>query len=99
MQFSIDQLSVTSYDTYTKDEPQVLTHNTFNAKGNTDTELIMYPMMNNTDDEDDNDDEYESCTHISDYSHPMPGTCVPPSYHQCHGTINCCHPAKYPRKQ
>lgn len=91
---SMDQLSITSYDTYIKDKPRVLTHN---AELDPDNDLSLYPKMSNSDDDNDESEFRTPC--ISDYSHPMPGTCVPPSYHQYHNTINQCHPTKYSRKQ
>ena len=108
-QFSLvqtdDDLSITSFETYTKDNPQVLAQNNLNnamsdMEHNYNADLSMYPMMSNTDDDnniDDDVDDYASCIQcISDHS----GTLEPSTYQQQHtcGKINCCHPTKYSRK-
>lgn len=107
-QFSLvhnDDLSITSFETYTKDKPHVLAQNVLNeatsdAEHNYNANLSMYPVMNNTDDDNIDDvDDYASCIQcISDHDHP--GTFEPSSYQQQHtsGKINCCHPTKYSRK-
>ena len=108
-QFSLvhtDDLSITSFETYTKDKPQVLAQNNEainDTEQNYNANLSMYPVMSNTNDDNIDDvydvDDYASCTQcISDHDHPS--TCVPSSYQQQHtsGKINCCHPTKYSRK-
>ena len=100
----VENLSITSFDTYSKDKPQFLMQNTKDDADRTyKADLSMYPMMSNTDDDDDDDDDGEngSCTPcVSDHDHPMPFTFAPSSNHQHHhGAINCCHPTMYSRKQ
>ena len=95
-----DSLSITSFDTYTKDEPKILAQNIFDdAKhdpGNNN--LSMYPVTSNTDDDDDDDDN-ENVSYIEcdqDHASTFPLS----NYQQQHtcGKINCCHPTKYSRK-
>lgn len=104
----VEHLSVTSFDTYTKNEPQI--QNSSDPKNDTEknyeTNISMYPIMSNTDDDnendydDDDDDEFESCRQFfSDYDQLMPGTIAPSTDHQYYGTINCYHPTKYSRQQ
>ena len=87
-QFSLvqtDDLSITSFETYTKDKPQVLAQNilkdtTSDTEHNNNADLSMYPVMSNMDDDniDDDVDDYASCTQcISDNDHP--GTFEPSS--------------------
>ena len=109
-QFSLvqtDDLSITSFETYTKDKPQILAQNNLNnatsdAEHNYNANLSMHPVMSNTDDDDNIDDDvddYALCIQcISHHDHP--GTFEPSTYQQQHtcGKINYCHPTKYSRK-
>lgn len=96
---SKDHLSITSCETYTKENPQVLVQNPTNVRDDSEnchnTHLSMYPLIINTDDDDD-DEEYESCVCVSDHDHPVPST----HYQQrTSGTIDCFHHNKHLRRQ
>ena len=99
-----DELSIISYDTYTKDKPQVQ-DTYYDATSDTEHDYkdpSMYPEMSNTDDDDIDDDVDDYASRTQCVSNDYPSTFPQSSYQQqqqhTSGKINCCHPTKYSRK-